>query len=47
MLASNGALLSDDRLALVIVDRRKLDTLEGRVLMHGEGEHGGVPAEIT
>lgn len=41
MLASNGALLSDDRLPVVVVDRRKLDTLEGRVLMHGEDEHGG------
>jgi type IV secretory pathway VirD2 relaxase len=41
MLAANGALLSDDRLPLVVVDRRKMDTLVGRVLMHGEDERGG------
>ncbi len=40
MLAANGALLSDDRLPLVVVDRRKMDPIEGRVLMHGEDERG-------
>ena len=32
MLASHGALLSDERLPLVVLDLRKLKTLEGRVL---------------
>jgi hypothetical protein len=40
MLASHGALLSDERLPLVVLDMRKLKTLEGRVLGHGEGELG-------
>lgn len=41
MLASHGALLSDERLPLVVMDLRKLKTLEGRVLVHGEEEGGG------
>jgi hypothetical protein len=40
MLASHGALVSDERLPLVILDLRKLKTLEGRVLAHGEEEAG-------
>jgi hypothetical protein len=40
MLASHGALLSDERLPLVVLDMRKLKTLEGRVLAHGEEELG-------
>jgi hypothetical protein len=40
MLASHGALLSDERLPLVVLDMRKLKTLEGRVLAHGEEEQG-------
>ena len=40
MLASHGALLSDERLPLAVLDLRKLKTLEGRVLMHGEEETG-------
>ncbi len=40
MLASHGALLSDERLPLVVLDLRKLKTLEGRVLAHGEEETG-------
>jgi type IV secretory pathway VirD2 relaxase len=40
MLASHGALLSDERLPLVVLDMRKLRTLEGRVLAHGEEEVG-------
>ena len=40
MLASHGALLSDERLPLVVLDLRKLKTLEGRVLAHGEEEAG-------
>ena len=40
MLASHGALLSDERLPLVVLDMRKLKVLEGRVLAHGEEELG-------
>ena len=40
MLASHGALLSDERLPLVVLDLRKLKILEGRVLAHGEEEVG-------
>jgi len=40
MLAAHGALLSDGRLQLVVLDQRKLRSLEGRVLVHGEGEFG-------
>ena len=40
MLAAHGALLSDARLQLVVQDHRTLTSLEGRVLVHGEGELG-------
>lgn len=40
MLGAHGALLSDERLPLVVLDFRKLNTLEGRVLAHGEEETG-------
>jgi type IV secretory pathway VirD2 relaxase len=40
MLASHGALLSDERLPLVVLDMRKLKALDGRVLAHGEEEVG-------
>jgi type IV secretory pathway VirD2 relaxase len=40
MLASHGALLSDERLPLVVLDLRKLKAVEGRVLAHGEEESG-------
>lgn len=40
MLASHGALLSDERLPLVVLDLRKLRAVEGRVLAHGEEEAG-------
>lgn len=40
MLASHGALLSDERLPLVVMDMRKLRVVEGRVLGHGEEELG-------
>jgi type IV secretory pathway VirD2 relaxase len=40
MLAAHGALLSDERLQLVVQDQRTLTSLEGRVLVHGEGEFG-------
>jgi hypothetical protein len=41
MLAAHGALLSDNRLQLVVSDQLKLSSLEGRVLVHGEDELGG------
>ncbi len=40
MIASHGALLSDERLPLVVLDMRTLKALEGRVLAHGEEELG-------
>lgn len=39
-LAAHGALLSDQRLPLVVLDFRKLKSVEGRVLGHGEDESG-------
>jgi uncharacterized protein DUF3363/relaxase-like protein len=40
MLAAHGALLSDQRLQLVVADLRNLKSLEGRVVLHGEEEAG-------
>ncbi len=40
MLASRGALVSDERLPLIVLDIRKLKAVEGRVLGHGEEEDG-------
>jgi type IV secretory pathway VirD2 relaxase len=40
MLAAHGAVLSDDRLQIVVLDWRKMRMLEGRVLVHGEDELG-------
>lgn len=40
MLACHGALLSDERLPLVVLDMRKFKSLEGRVVAHGEEELG-------
>jgi len=40
MLHAHGVLLSDERLPLVVTDHRKLNSLEGRVLVHGEEENG-------
>ena len=40
MLAAHGALLSDERLRLAVEDQRKLKSLEGRVVLHGEEEAG-------
>ncbi len=40
-LAAHGALISDERLQLVTFDRRSLETLEGRILVHGEEETSG------
>lgn len=41
MLARHGALLSDHRLPVQLLDMRKLKVLEGRVLIHGEDEQTG------
>ena len=38
MLASKGALLSDERLRLNVLDFRKTSEVQGRVLVHGEEE---------
>ncbi len=40
MLAAHGALLSDERIPFGVLDLRKLKTVEGRVLGHGEEESG-------
>lgn len=40
MLAAHGALLSDERLQMVIEDLQQLTLLEGRVVLHGEEEAG-------
>jgi type IV secretory pathway VirD2 relaxase len=39
-LAAHGALMSDERLPLVVLDLHRLTTLEGRILVHGEEESG-------
>ena len=40
-LVAHGALMSDERLPLAVVDFRQLTTLEGRILVHGEEESSG------
>ena len=40
-LADHGALMSDERLPLNVLDLRDLTTLEGRILVHGEEESSG------
>jgi type IV secretory pathway VirD2 relaxase/predicted DNA-binding transcriptional regulator len=40
-LAAHGALMSDERLPLEVLDLRNLTTLEGRILVHGEEESSG------
>ncbi len=40
MLAAHGVLMSDERLAVEVLDFRKLKSVEGRVLLHGEEEQG-------
>jgi hypothetical protein len=40
-LAAHGALMSDGRLPLAVVDFRQLTTLEGRILVRGEEESSG------
>ncbi len=40
MLAAHGVLMSDERLPLSVLDIRRLTTLEGRILVHGEEDIG-------
>jgi hypothetical protein len=40
-LAAHGALMSDERLPLALLDLRDLTTVEGRILVHGEEESSG------
>ncbi len=40
MLATHGVLMSDERLPLAVLDFRRLTTLEGRILVHGEEDTG-------
>jgi hypothetical protein len=40
-LAAHGALISDERLQMTVLDVRSLTTLEGRILVHGEEESSG------
>jgi uncharacterized protein DUF3363/relaxase-like protein len=40
MLAAHGVLMSDERLPLAVLDFRRLTTLEGRILVHGEEDMG-------
>ncbi len=39
-LAAHGVLISDERLPVEVLDLRKLKSVEGRVLVHGEEEVG-------
>jgi len=40
-LAAHGALISDERLQMTVLDLRDLTTVEGRILVHGEEESSG------
>jgi type IV secretory pathway VirD2 relaxase len=40
-LTAHGALISDERLQMTVLDLRRLTTLEGRILVHGEEESSG------
>ena len=40
ILVAHGALMSDERLPLVVVDFRRFTSLEGRILVHGEEDTG-------
>jgi hypothetical protein len=40
MLAAHGALMSDERLPLAVLDFRRFTSLEGRILVHGEEDTG-------
>ena len=41
MLTSHGAVVSDERLPIQVLDLRKTTLVEGRVLVHGEDEQSG------
>jgi type IV secretory pathway VirD2 relaxase len=41
MLAAHGVLMSDERLPIDMLDRRRMTSVEGRVLVHGEDEASG------
>lgn len=41
MLAAHGTLLSDERLPMEALDLRRISSIEGRVLVHGEDEQSG------
>jgi type IV secretory pathway VirD2 relaxase len=41
VLAAYGVLLSDERLPMEALDLRQMNSVEGRVLMHGEDEQSG------
>jgi hypothetical protein len=41
ILAAHGALISDERLQMTVLDLRSLTTLEGRILVHGKEESCG------
>jgi type IV secretory pathway VirD2 relaxase len=41
ILAAHGVLLSDERLAIVVLDWRQMDSVEGRILVHGQDEYSG------
>jgi hypothetical protein len=40
MLAEHGALVSDERLPITVLDFRQLTSVDGRILVHGEEESG-------
>jgi type IV secretory pathway VirD2 relaxase len=40
-LAAHGALISDERLTIEVLDPRQITTVEGRVLVHGQDEQTG------
>jgi hypothetical protein len=44
-LAAHRAVMSDHRLQITVLDRRRLTSLEGRVLGHGEEESGGAAGQ--
>jgi hypothetical protein len=41
VLAAHGAVVSDERLPLEVVDFRRTPSVEGRLLVHGEDEQSG------
>ena len=41
MLAAHGVLMSDERLPIIVMDWRKNEFVEGRILVHGQDESSG------